>query len=98
MIAQPSLVAAQPLGDLVGRRVEGGVCVGGLAMALNHDAASDVNQDVGPQQMCLAGEHYGTLNGVVKVLGDGGFQGFLDVASQGAADIDLFARHGKLHE
>ena len=94
VVLQPLLVAAQPLGDLVARGVERRVGLGGLADGLNHDAAADMDRDIGLEEMGITGEDDVRLDRPTKILPNDGVEGFGDVAAQGISDVKLLAFDG----
>ncbi len=68
VVANPTLVAAQPLGDAIERAVEGGMGVVGLAVTLDDDAAADMNRDIGADALGLAGKYDVSLDRVVEIF------------------------------
>src|SRR5213075_845002 len=97
VIAQPAFVAAQLFGQPLGRGVKGRVVIGGRRAALDHDAAADMQRQVGADQMRLAGENGVRLDRGPKIFAEKGIEAGFDVTPQCAADIDLLSGDSQLH-
>src|SRR6185312_7787626 len=97
IIAQAALVAANPLGDALGRIVEGGIGVPRRRLPLQQQVAMDMDRYVGAQPMRLARKDHMRLDRLPEIFLDHSLQRIRDMLAKGIADIDLLTRNGELH-
>ena len=97
VVLEAALVAAQPLGQLVGRSIEGMIRALGLRIALQEDVAANMDRQVAPDQMGVAGKDDIRLDRVVEVLRGRAGEGVADMGAQCVTDVDLLASNGQLH-
>ena len=97
MVAQPPLVAPQPPGQMLDRRIEGAIGRIGVGLALQIDAAADMDVDLASVEMRLARQQHIGLDRVAEILGQDQAQAVLGMGAQRVTDVELFSSDGYLH-
>ncbi len=97
MIAQPALVAAHALGQVIHRLIEGGIGLVGGFLRMHQDAATDMHRDIGTEQMRLLREDDSRLDRVAEVFRDGVVKRLRDVGPQRLSDVDVFTFDCQIH-
>ena len=97
MIAQPALIAPQPLFDPPGGDIEAGEDFVRLALALQGYSGTDMYGDMRLETTLAAFEHHMGIDRGGEIFADRRFKAFAHMFAQALADSDMSAFDGELH-
>ena len=97
MIAEPALVAAHALGEVVDRQIESGIGLVRGFLRMHQDAATDMDRDIGTEQMRLLRKDDSCLDRIAEIFSDGVVERLRDVGPQRLSDVDVLTFDRQIH-